>query len=46
VRFTVEPYRRWLQRIDCYDDNFQRLLTWIERMNEALFRRFDGLYGS
>jgi hypothetical protein len=44
VKFTVEPFKLWLERIDCYDDNFARLLRWVERMNNTLFHRFDALY--
>ena len=39
--FTNKQYRRWLQRIDAYDENMQKLLDWIERVNTALFRQFD-----
>jgi len=44
LRFTVPPYRLWLQRIDAYDGNLRRTLDWVERVNAALFRRFDKLY--
>lgn len=44
LRFTNKPYRLWLQRIDTYDENLRNLLDWIERVNTALFRQFDGLY--
>jgi hypothetical protein len=42
--FTNKPYRLWLQRIDAYDENLRKLLDWIERVNEALFRQFDKTY--
>lgn len=41
LRFTNKPFRLWLQRIDAYDENFSRLLEWIERVNIALFNKFD-----
>lgn len=44
LRFTIEPYRLWLQRIDAYDESFKSLLNWIERVNTALFRKFDAYY--
>ena len=44
LRFTVAPYRLWLQRIDAYDDNLSGTLGWIERVNAALFRKFDATY--
>ncbi|MFZ2030064.1 MAG: hypothetical protein WAU68_07145 [Vitreimonas sp.] len=44
LRFTVPPYRLWLQRIDLCDDNLRNTLDWVERVNTALFRRFDKLY--
>ncbi|MBO9100739.1 MULTISPECIES: DUF5677 domain-containing protein [unclassified Rhizobium] len=44
VKFTITPFRLWLQRIDCYDDNLQRTMGWIERLNIRLFQSFDNLY--
>lgn len=41
LTFTIEPYRLWLQRIDCYDENLERLLGWVEQVNTALFMQFD-----
>ena len=42
--FTNKPYRLWLQRIDAYDENMQRLLDWVDRVNTVLFRQFDEKY--
>lgn len=44
LKFTVEPYRLWLKRIGCDDDNLERLLSWVERVNTALFVQFDERY--
>ncbi|WP_372922625.1 DUF5677 domain-containing protein [Roseovarius sp.] len=44
LKFTNKPFRLWLQRIDAYDDNLGSVLDWIERVNLALFRKFDTLY--
>ncbi|GBE44466.1 hypothetical protein BMS3Bbin10_02562 [bacterium BMS3Bbin10] len=44
LRFSNKPFRLWLQRIDAYDDNFKDLLDWVERVNTALFVKFDESY--
>ncbi|WP_102226378.1 DUF5677 domain-containing protein [Acidimangrovimonas sediminis] len=44
IRFTNKPFRLWLQRIDAYGDDTERLLVWIERLNAALFMKFDEMY--
>lgn len=44
MRFTNKPFRLWLQRIDAYDDDLRNLLDWVERVNTALFRKFDDKY--
>ncbi len=44
LRFSNRPFRLWLQRIDAYDDNFKDLLDWVERVNTALFVKFDESY--
>jgi hypothetical protein len=44
LRFTTRAYRLWLQRIDAYDENLEGLLDWVERVNAALFMKFDALY--
>lgn len=45
LRFAIEPYRQWLQRIDCLDDNTGGALDWIERVNNRLFQLFDQRFG-
>jgi Family of unknown function (DUF5677) len=44
LRFTNKPFRLWLQRIDACDENLQKLLDWVERVNTGLFRQFDSRY--
>ena len=44
LKFTNRPYRLWLDRIEASDANLTALLDWIERVNTALFKKFDGLY--
>ena len=41
LKFTTNPFRLWLQRIDVYDENLRNVLDWVERVNAALFRQFD-----
>jgi hypothetical protein len=45
LRFTNKPFRLWLQRIDAYDESLRQLLDWVERVNIALFKKFDELFG-
>jgi hypothetical protein len=45
LRFTNKPFRLWLQRIDAYDESFVQLLDWVERVNAALFKKFDEMFG-
>ena len=44
LRFTNKPFRLWLERIQASDEYLTRQLDWIERVNTALFMKFDGLY--
>ena len=44
LRFTNEPYRLWLQRIDAYDTNVNNTLDWIDRVNKRIFQMFDKHY--
>lgn len=44
IRFTIRPFRLWLQRIDAYDENIKGTMDWIERVNTRLFQAFDNLY--
>ncbi len=41
LRFSNPAFRLWLQRIDAYEDGLRGVLDWIERVNTALFLRFD-----
>lgn len=41
IRFSNPAYRDWLKRIDAYDENLSGVLDWVERVNYALYRRFD-----
>ncbi len=42
--FTNKAFVLWLKRIDAHDENFERLLRWVERVNFALYEKFDALY--
>lgn len=44
LKFTIRPFRMWLERINCYDENINGTMDWIERVNTRLFLTFDGLY--
>jgi Family of unknown function (DUF5677) len=44
LRFCIPAYRMWLARIDAADSDATRALDWAERVNVALFVRFDELY--
>lgn len=44
VKFTIKPFRLWLQRIDASSSYLQETVDWIERVNNRLFLTFDGLY--
>jgi uncharacterized protein DUF5677 len=44
LRFANKPFRLWLQRIDAWDENLRDVLDWVERVNVALFRKFDEKY--
>jgi hypothetical protein len=44
LKFTTRPFRMWLERIDCYDENIKGTMDWIERVNTCLFQKFDQLY--
>lgn len=42
LRFCNPAYRLWLMRIDAYEeDGLARVLDWVERVNKALFYKFD-----
>lgn len=42
--FCNTPYRLWLKRIDCEDENFNNVLDWIERVNSRIYMIFDQKY--
>lgn len=44
LRFAHKPFRLWLQRIEVDDPNLMRALDWIDRVNTAIFRKFDEAY--
>lgn len=44
VKFTIKPFRLWLQRIGADDENFTSTMDWIERVNTRLFHTFDSQY--
>jgi hypothetical protein len=44
LKFTNKPFRLWLQRIEAYDENLRNILDWVERVNTALFMKFDETY--
>lgn len=44
LNFTIRPFRLWLERIDCYDENVKGTMDWIERVNTRIFLTFDNLY--
>lgn len=44
LRFANKPFKLWLERIDAADKNLMQALDWIERVNSALFRKFDEAY--
>jgi hypothetical protein len=42
--FANKPFRLWLERIEAADPTFVYALDWIDRLNRAIFRRFDESY--
>ena len=42
--YTNKPYRLWLARINVDIEDLVGVLDWVERVNHALFRRFDETY--
>jgi hypothetical protein len=44
IRFTITPFRLWLERIGAYDEDICGLLDWIEKVNVILFRKFDTMF--
>lgn len=44
LRFVNRPYKLWLERINAAEPGLVQALEWIERVNNALFRKFDEAY--
>ena len=44
LRFTNRPFKLWLERINAADPNLIGALDWIERVNRAIFMKFDEAY--
>lgn len=44
LRCTNKPFGLWLERIEADDPNLIRALDWIDRVNTAIFRKFDEAY--
>jgi hypothetical protein len=44
LRFANKPFRLWLERIEADDPTLVQALDWIDRVNRAVFRKFDESY--
>ena len=44
LRFVTPAYRLWLRRIRAEDGGLEHVLDWSDRVNRALYRRFDETY--
>ena len=44
LRFCNPGYRGWLMRTDAYDEALAEVLDWIQRVNTALFLKFDSAF--
>ncbi len=44
LKFANKPFRQWLDRIDASEPNLISALDWVDRVNTAIFRKFDELY--
>lgn len=44
IRFCTPPFRLWLTRIEVDEKYLFEVLNWVDRVNRALFRRFDEKY--
>lgn len=44
LKFITRPYRLWLERIGANDPYLIGQLDWIDRVNAALYRKFDSLF--
>jgi hypothetical protein len=46
LHFVTPAYRLWLRRIGADEAGLEQVLDWSDRVNRALFRRFDEAYTS
>jgi hypothetical protein len=44
IRFCNPAYRSWVERAGLAESGLLKTLDWIDRVNAALYRRFDDLY--
>ncbi len=44
LKFANKPFKLWLSRIKADDPNLVCAVDWIERVNTAIFRKFDEAY--
>lgn len=44
LKFTIQPFRLWIQRVHPSNRDLQNTVDWIERVNNRLFFTFDSLY--
>jgi hypothetical protein len=44
LRFVTPAYRLWLRRIGAAEAGLEQVLDWADRVNTALFRKFDQTY--
>lgn len=44
LRFVTPAYRLWLRRIGAEEAGREQVLDWADRVNNALYRRFDETY--
>jgi hypothetical protein len=41
LRFVTPAYRLWLRRIGAEEAGLDQVLDWSDRVNRALYRKFD-----
>ena len=44
LRFANKPFKLWLKRVEADDRYLKDALDWIDRVNSAVFRKFDETY--
>lgn len=44
LRFVTPAYRLWLRRIGAEEAGLEQVLDWSDRVNRALYRKFDETY--